>query len=255
MAESQRRLYGKSACPRGMADFDFASSATDPCGFYRSCVAFYDQLLPEHIKRHRQYFSMEKRGFGEDAFHVMWSLLIDRFKPVKFLEIGVYRGQVLSLISLLQKDLGIEPDNSGIGPFERIGDAASVVDYGSCPDWIEDIRANVSHFDIPQPRLIKALSTDPIAVETISSSTWDMIYIDGNHDYEVVVEDWKNCAGNVKVGGIIVLDDSGLDSGYRPPMFSSAGFPGPSRVANTVGKDSFREILQVGHNRAFQRIR
>lgn len=255
IAKTSRKEAGKGRSPRSLAEFDFGKSVGNPTEFYNSCVAYFDQRLPGHLKDHRAYFGQEQRGFGEDAFHVLWSLLVENFKPVNFLEIGVYRGQVLSLVSLLQRDHGIEGNITGIGPFERIGDLASVKDYGHCPDWLADIRANVSHFDLPQPHLLKALSTDANAIETIKATTWDLIYIDGNHDYEVVFEDWTNCAPSVRIGGIIVLDDSGLESGYRPPFYASGGFPGPSRIANSVKKGSqFKEILQVGHNRAFQRL-
>jgi len=33
-----------------------------------------------------------RRGFGENAFHTMWYLLLEEFKPATFLEIGVFRG-------------------------------------------------------------------------------------------------------------------------------------------------------------------
>lgn len=254
LAKASRHRAGTSICPSDLHGFSFESSTQNPTDFYHSCTAFYDQRLPTHLKEHRHYFSAEQRGFGEDAFHVMWSLLVDRFKPVNFLEIGVYRGQVLSLIGLLQRDLGIQGSNTGIGPFERIGDAASVTAYGHCSDWLEDIKTNIARFNLPQPRLVKALSTDPAALDAMQSTQWDMIYIDGNHDYDVVVEDWKNSAANIKLGGIIVLDDSGIGSGYRPPLFASVGFPGPSKIANSVGTGAFREILQVGHNRAFQKV-
>jgi hypothetical protein len=254
LANRARRDTGQGSCPKSLADFNIGTSINDPNKFYTSCVAYFDQQLPTHVKDHRTYFSQDQRGFGEDAFHVLWSLLVAKFKPVYFLEIGVYRGQVLSLVSLLQRDHGIEGNNTGIGPFERIGDLASVKDYGHCPDWLADIRTNIDHFGLPQPRLLKALSTDADAVSTIQATTWDMIYIDGNHDYEVVLEDWRNCCPHVKVGGVIVLDDSGLDSGYRPPLFATGGFPGPSKIANSAGQGQFEEILQVGHNRAFQRI-
>lgn len=254
LAKSSRIKAGKGNCPAGLDDFVFDKSLQDSTEFYHSCVAHFDQYLPAHIKEHRLYFSHEQRGFGEDAFHVMWSLLVDRFKPVTFLEIGVYRGQVLSLVGLLQRDHGIHGNNTGIGPFERIGDAASVTAYGYCKDWLEDIKGNVAHFDIPQPQLVKALSTDSEAIQTIQSTRWDMIYIDGNHDYEVVSEDWKICAACLRPGGIIILDDSGLESGFRPPLFASEGFPGPSKIANSLSTGTFREILQVGHNRAFQKV-
>jgi hypothetical protein len=253
-ARSSRLKAGTGACPGNLHDFAFETSLQDPTEFYHSCVAYFDQHLPTHLKEHRRYFSHEQRGFGEDAFHVMWSLLVDRFKPVNFLEIGVYRGQVLSLVGLLQRDHAIPGHNTGIGPFERIGDAASVTAYGHCADWLEDIQTNIAHFDLSQPQLVKALSTDPAAIETIQSTPWDMIYIDGNHDYEVVIEDWKNCAANIRPGGVIVLDDSSLDSGYQPPLFASGGFPGPSKIANSLGTGAFREILHVGHNRAFQKV-
>ncbi|MFZ4600498.1 MAG: class I SAM-dependent methyltransferase, partial [Terrimicrobiaceae bacterium] len=91
-------------------------------------------------------------------------------------------------------------------------------------------------------------------VHLISSHPWDAIYIDGNHDYEVAKKDWKHCAANVKIGGIIVLDDSGLSTSFRPPAFATAGHPGPSKLATEIDPRAFREILQVGHNRVFQRI-
>ena len=53
--------------------------------------------LPFSIINHRVYFSKEFRGFGEEAFHSMWYLLLSEFKPKNCLEIGVYRGQIISL--------------------------------------------------------------------------------------------------------------------------------------------------------------
>jgi hypothetical protein len=256
MARSRRNIAGRVRCPEQIKDFILEDSLRDPTNFYLQCVAYFDLHLEPSLKTHRAYFSENQRGFGEDAFHVMWGMLFDKFKPAKFLEIGVYRGQVLSLISLLQKQYGICGSVTGIGPFERIGDAPSVVNYGYCDDWLADTLKNFEHFGLPRPELLKALSTDQCAIERISSTVWDMIYIDGNHDYQVVVQDWLNCAKNVKIGGVIVLDDSGLGTLFTPPIYSSAGFPGPSRVANDAAKSTeFREILQVGHNRAFQRIK
>lgn len=184
----------------------------------------------------------------------MWNILFERYRPDSFLEIGVYRGQVLSLAGLLQRDYAIDGEIMGIGPFERIGDQASVVAYAHCDDWLSDIRANVARFGLQQPTLIKALSTDEEALAAIRSREWDMIYIDGNHDLEVVEQDWRNCVAQIKVGGVIVLDDSGLGSGFRPPFYATAGFPGPSQVANGISSEHFTEILQVGHNRAFERL-
>jgi len=39
-----------------------------------------------------------------------------------------------------------------------------------------------------------------------------VIYIDGNHDYEVAHKDWEVCSQSVGPGGVIVLDDADLDA-------------------------------------------
>jgi predicted O-methyltransferase YrrM len=104
------------------------------------------------------------------------------------------------------------------------------------------------------PEVCQCLSTDPQAVEFIKSKKWDLIYIDGNHEYEVVTKDWQVCSESVEKGGIIILDDSALYTDYEPPRFATAGHPGPSRVANDISKDNFIELFNAGHNRVFQKI-
>ena len=81
-----------------------------------------------------------------------------------------------------------------------------------------------------------------------------MIYIDGNHDYPVARADWELCAAQLSPGGIIVLDDAGLGTAFRPPAFATGGHPGPSRLAQEIDRRAFAEILQVGHNRVFQKV-
>jgi hypothetical protein len=182
----------------------------------------------------------------------MWYLLFREFKPKLFLEIGVYRGQTLSLASLLQRHFSCVGTVVGISPFSAAGD--SVSKYLKSVDYYEDTLKNFTHFGLPEPTLIKAFSTDPEAKDRIKSANWDAAYIDGNHDYEIARQDWEACAQSVRQGGVIVLDDSGLSSSYRAPAFATGGHPGPSRLANEIKREGhFTEILQVGHNRVFQK--
>jgi hypothetical protein len=230
---------------------DFASSLADSGAYYSRAYRSFHRELPEALRSHREYFTKDGRGFGEDAFHTMWWLLLQRLQPTSFLEIGIYRGQTLSLAALISR-LGKFPcEIHGISPFSDAGD--SVSEYGDKVDYLPDMIRHFDHFSLPHPTLLKAYSTDPEAVALIRSRKWDCIYIDGNHDYEVVVADWQCCADSVRPGGCIVLDDSGLGSGYRPPRFATGGHPGPSRVAAEIDRALFTEILQVGHNRVFQR--
>jgi hypothetical protein len=231
---------------------DWPGSLTAPDEFYLRCFRYFHQRLPEDLQRHRRYFSTARRGFGEEAFHVMWFLLFREFRPAQFLEIGVYRGQTLTLAALLQKRNGLPEKVTGISPFEPVGD--SVSRYREGTDYLADTLTNFKFFSLSKPNLLKAYSMDKTALEFISSRPWDCIYIDGNHDYEVAKADWRVCAANVKPGGLIVLDDSGLNTNYHPPIFATGGHPGPSQVAREISRPDFREILQAGHNRVFQKI-
>jgi hypothetical protein len=229
---------------------DWSLSLTDPSRFYVECFRYFHFNLPAELRTHRRYFETNRRGFGEDVFHVMWYLIFRAFKPRNFLEIGVYRGQVLSLASLLQRSMGHQGEVVGISPFESIGDSVST--YQKRIEYLADTRANFAHFSLPEPTLLKAFSTDAAAVRLITSRQWDCIYIDGNHDYKIVKADWDVCSGSIKTGGLIVLDDASLGTAFDPPIFATKGHPGPSQVAKEIYPGDFREILQVGHNRVFK---
>lgn len=251
-AERQKRLVLRDAHSNEISREEWAESVRDPTAFYLRCFRYFHSRLASDLRAHRRYFAAERRGFGEDAFHVMWFLLFREFKPREFLEIGVYRGQTLSLAALLQRTFACEGNVAGISPFSATGD--SVSRYDSSVDYLQDTLENFAQFSVRKPTLLKAFSTDKAAGELIASRQWDCVYIDGSHDYEVASQDWKNCSRQIRLGGIIVLDDSGLTTIYKPPLFASAGHPGPSQIAGEVARQSFSEILQVGHNRVFQRI-
>ncbi len=227
------------------------ASLTDPTAFYLRCFHYFHTRLPHELQTHRQYFTQRKRGFGEDAFHTMWYLLFREFRPKSFLEIGVYRGQTISLAALLAR-LNQQPcEVFGISPFTPAGDSVST--YKSNIDYHDDTLANFDHFRLPRATLLRAFSTDDSAVKLISSRPWQAIYIDGNHDYDIARRDWEHCSRNVAPGGVIILDDSGLSTTFQPPLFATKGHPGPSKLAAEIDRKEFREILQVGHNRVFQK--
>lgn len=213
---------------------------------------YFWNISPNWLKEHRKYFSTDKRGFGEDAFHSMWYLLLKEFQPKNILEIGVYRGQTLSLFSLISKHEVFESDICGISPFTSSGDEVS--SYLSNLNYYEDVKLNFTNFKLPLPNLKKGFSTDLEMLKTIQSKKWDLIYIDGNHDYDVVKQDFDNCSKYLKIGGFLVLDDSSLYTNYSPPFYSTSGHPGPSRVAEEIDSNVFEEFLAVGHNRIFRKI-
>lgn len=247
-AALQARYTGQ---PTEITRADWQQSLTEPTTFYRRAVEYFDRSLPEEFRAHRTYFTKNGRGFGEDAFHTQWFLLFREFRPKSFLEIGVFRGQSLSLAALCARHFTLECFIQGISPFSSAGDAVSK--YRRNVDYQTDTLENFTHFKLPAPALLKAYSTDVSAAQLIGSHKWDLIYIDGNHDYEIARSDWELCAKNVSPGGLIVLDDSGLSTSFRPPAFATGGHPGPSQLAKEISRAAFTEILQIGHNRVFQK--
>ena len=227
-------------------------SLQNPSGYYLNCVRFFYQGAPPYLRAHRSFFLHDHRGFGEDAFHVMWHALFAFFRPESFLEIGVYRGQTLSLASLCSKEMEFPCSVSGVSPFTESGDSVSVYQKGL--NYYEDTLKNFRHFELPTPNLIRGFSTDSDVLKFIRHQKWPMIYIDGNHDYHVAREDFINCASVLTPQGIIVLDDSGLSTTFDAPFYATRGHPGPSKLATEVPGFGFREVLQVGHNRVFQKI-
>lgn len=228
------------------------STLSHPNLAYAAFDAYFERL-PNTVQDHRRYFEQDRRGYGERAFHVLWHRLSVEFEIDQFLEIGVYRGQILSLVALLQKQAGKRQRVTGISPFTSVGDDHSLyleLDYES------DVRSHFRHFDLADPILVRANSTDARAEQVVGGTEWDCVYIDGSHDYEAVRHDWEMCSKAVKEGGVIVLDDAGLYTGFRAlhNYYPFRGHEGPSRVAREADRTQFELILQVGHNLVFRKL-
>jgi hypothetical protein len=249
LAQILRRPYDPTFIPNSANSWP--QSLRDPTKYYRNCVRYFYQAAPRYLVDHRHYFSQDGRGFGEAAFHVMWDSLFSIFKPSSFLEIGVYRGQTLSLASLCSRESSFPARVCGISPFTSAAD--SVSKYSNQINYYEDALKNFAFFKLPAPHLVRGLSTEPHVWKQVAQHKWDMVYIDGNHDYEVAKSDFANCNKILAPRGLIVLDDSGLFTRYQAPLFSTAGHFGPSKLAGEISALGFQELLQVGHNRVFQK--
>jgi Methyltransferase domain len=234
-------------------DLSFSSAAkrfaTRDC-LYAYLHHYFVHLLPTELQLHRRYFAAEQRGFGEEAFHSMWYLLLREYRPKRFLEIGVFRGQVISLwalIARLQSDLA---EIHCISPFSAAGDDVS--DYPNI-DFLNDVLLNFRHFGLPQPLHLRALSTDRNAIDYMREHRFDCIYIDGSHDFDVVLSDYRNSVSALNPGGLLVMDDSSLGTEFTPPAFSFAGHPGPSRVAREFADRELIHLGGVGHQNVYRK--
>jgi hypothetical protein len=217
--------------------------------FYQMMFFMYKFSLPPYIREHRDYFTKEKRGFGEDAFHAMWWKIFSEYKPVNILEIGVYRGQVISLWGLLADSLNYDCNICAISPFNSTGDEVS--NYSNSINYYQDTKNNIKKFTKQNINLYQYLSTDMEAIKLIKNSTWDLIYIDGSHEFEIALQDYNICKDSLGENGILILDDSSLYTDFNPNFFSFKGHPGPSRVVKEYAELELKQIMSVGHNNVF----
>lgn len=208
---------------------------------YRKYDFIYHFLAPKYLRKHRSYFQHLNRGFGEDPFHAAWLDVLKRRRPRKCLEIGVYRGQVISLWTLIAMKENFDTEIWGITPLSASADSVSLypeLDYG------EDIRINFAEFNLGTPNLKVGYSNEASIVEWIRQSKWDLIYIDGNHDFEIVRSDFFLSVEVLNKGGLICLDDSSLSFNLQGKF---KGHPGPSRVVSEYAFGQLNYLFSVGH--------
>lgn len=225
---------------------EFLDSDFSRNDIYRYFQKYFRVWAPGWIRDHRSYFAKNQRGFGEDAFHAAWFLVLQTFKPVKILEVGVYRGQAISLWALISSKLNLECEILGISPLNSSGDGVS--NYLAL-DYMEDIKSNFKYFNLELVDLLPAFSTDSEALKTIRGGNWDLVYIDGSHDYEVVKSDFDAATAGLKRGGILVLDDSSMYTDfYLSTREAFRGHPGPSKVFSEINPTQYEFLFGVGHN-------
>jgi hypothetical protein len=68
-----------------------------------------------------------------------------------------------------------------------------------------------------------------------------------------VVRDYHNSVAALKAGGLLILDDSSLYTDFDPPVFSFAGFPGPSTVARELADRELEHLGGVGHQNVYRK--
>ena len=226
----------------------------------------------EYLKKHRDFIEDHAYGFGDRAFHYLWKLLVDQMSArFSFLEIGVFKGQILSLIQLLSSQMGKQPRIHGITPLSDAGDKYSRYPQANYLAHIEHVFREFG-LSLDSLRLICGLSTDyHVKHEASALAPFDIVYIDGCHDYGVVVDDINTYGSLVQRGGFLVMDDAScylcLPNNYKVvgrhvtepehPVYE-ASFKGHEDVSRAVCKvlesnSDFVHLFACGHNRVWLR--
>ncbi len=229
----------------------------------------------DFISNHRDYTEKYKLGFGDRAFHYMWYLIINHLSRTKeivdCLEIGIYKGQILSLWGLIAKEIGLQINLTGISPLEgnfrktnyfifnlmklnpKFRKTIKQGNHYEYDDYYNIIKKLFEHFelDFDKLNLLKGFSNDPKILDKLSDKKYDIIYIDGDHSYEGVIADLKNYVPKLKPDGFLVMDDASF---FLPGTLFWKGHEEVSKAAEIIPELGMKNILNIGHNRVFVRI-
>jgi len=165
----------------------------------------------------------------------------------KLMEIGVFKGQSLALWSAIRPDALI----TGVSTFAPSGDVTF--------DFTEkDTEFLFDQFSLNKDKLnlVKGDSMDADIIHSVRNA-YDLIYIDGGHEYDVCLSDLRNYAPMVKVGGYLVVDDC-----CNNTQVPNGWFGGIVTVTNAVrdymAEDKedvkFKFLFSLVHIRVFRRI-
>jgi hypothetical protein len=221
--------------------------------------SFVDSVnADDELREHRHFVKRHQMGYGNKPFHWMWNLIIqDLPQNFKFLEVGVYQGQIISLMSLLNRRHQKNGTIYGLTPLAPVDDAFSKHHHVDYEERIGFLYA--SHgLDASDLQIIEGLSTETHAIVNAGNEgPYDAVYIDGGHDYPTVVSDILTFGPMVKPGGYLVMDDS---ANYLkiPDGLIRMDWRGILDVSNAVrdtleSDKNYTELFSVAHNRVWRR--
>lgn len=221
-----------------------------------------DELVKEYtdkvnadkeLKAYRDWIEANAFGFGERCFLWMWNEIVKKMPDeFTFMEIGVFRGQILAIVSLLAERHGKKVRRIGITPLDT-----------SDGHWESDYEADIIRlhdvFNIKDDyELIRLDSTNPNAIKLASQNPPDVLYIDGGHTYEVVKSDLTHYLPILKVGGTLVIDD--CNNAIPMPWGYFQGIQSVSVAVDEVlpregSTEYWKHELNLVHNRVLTKLK
>jgi hypothetical protein len=241
-------------------DFTKFSTEWENTSYYNKFIyEYFDTQVDKYdfLQKHCSVISDASLGYGEKPFRYLWLLVVSQMPHSgKFLEIGVYKGSIIALSQMISVELGMDIQTYGITPLAAVGDKYSTY---SNDDYDYAVSYVYHKLGVPldNTNIIQGLSTD----ESVKNSAringpYDVVYIDGGHDYDTVVNDILLCNDILKPGGLLVMDDASslLNIGNSHP-----GFAGHMDVACAIRDridvdNNYVHLFACGHNRVWKKI-
>lgn len=220
---------------------------------YELCTNLYNN--DNELILFRNFVTKNKLGFLDNEHMVMWDKLVHNLpNNFKFIEIGVYKGQILTLVGILAERYKKQCTIYGITPLANVDDKYTTYEDTNYLDCIKLLHKT---FDINfnENQIIKGISTDNNVKEQITAlGLFDVVYVDGGHDYETVKSDIQLAKQICNKNGYIVMDDSANFIDFKDLNIFKGHYEVALATNDHLANDNdFIEKSCVGHNRIFQK--
>jgi hypothetical protein len=228
---------------------EYNSFIYDYCG---SQTDLYDRL-----NNHAQIIEKHKLGYGEKPFMYLWAMVFSQMpKNGKFLEIGVFKGSILTLSQVISKELNLNTSTFGLTPLNNTGDKYSNYDTDNY-EYAISLFYHLSGLNMNATSIIEGLSTEEIVKQSArDNGPYDIMYIDGGHDYDTVVNDIELSKDILNPGGLLVMDDASslLNLGHNHKGFPGHGDVGIAIKDHIDNKNMYKHLFACGHNRVWKKL-
>jgi len=170
-------------------------------------LSYIEQHTPETSVLVKRISETMKGNTFHHHYHILYSLrdLIHK-EQVTYCEIGTFNGGSLCLMLQHPKDIKVV----SIDPFHLARTNKKIVDE------------NIKTFNIynRSVELTEQFSNNPTFLKELQDKEFktDILFIDGDHSYKAVIEDFNNFKDFVNPGGFIIFDDYN-DKQYSPEVF------------------------------------
>jgi hypothetical protein len=224
----------------------------------------------EDLNAHRKWCTSNFWGFGENSFSFFWKIIVDAMpKDFSFLEVGVHRGQITSLIGMLAKRTNRFCQVVGLSTYDGRelgleGKTDFLADtWRSWNKWVEnDVAAPIpttatGRFERAFHTITADSTTKEAARAAKELAPYDVCYIDGSHEEKAVRWDIENYGAMVRPGGYLVMDDACCNL----KMPGHTLFPGIQSVSKAVdsmlppftANEDWTHLGSLVHLRLFRR--
>lgn len=220
-------------------------------------------MFSENVHNDRELYDMrchfkEMGSLGEDSCYWIYYLLIKELDIRKFLEVGVHQGQIPILVKYLSRKFDKNIECHFVTPFDGSGDKYSDYEKRS---YEEDFVYAAKRYGFSLHHDFFGhigFSQDPVIQKSVrlGAGQFDLMYIDGSHNFHDVVSDIAFYVEQLLArGGIVIFDDAMYyQEGNIGNRFN--GHPDVSRAVDELidGSDKYVNLFNISHNRIFRKL-